>query len=178
MQSDGFTLVVKKSRPRKKSNNLVIEVNLPLNLDKFNVTLIANNVKSHLNNKFDKCVCYGLGSLGLRVSQIQLKFLIELALPVELFDPQFTIPEMEYLAQLGFVILKDTQCIYTRPNTCFFIPHGLPFMYQNVIASNDLKSIAIIGNNLVDFIQITAPVIYPLLQLENAFNNTCVHLWP
>jgi SRR1 len=185
MEKDGFTLVTRKSR-MQKGQKPVVAAHMPSNINHLlkvhKEKLSTSRIYIQLLVKpFKHIVCFGLGSLNHRNSQIQLSLLILLAgefkSSVTVYDPHSTKEEQLFLQELGFAQDECTDCCKKVEHvTLFYMVHCPTWMYTKIMDANkaNLELVHIVGNSFDD-IGLTCDNDVKLENDLGVFNNTSLH---
>ena len=113
---------------------------------------------------FQSIVCYGLGSLEIFRSQLQLALIcaIRERFPTSItsaysYDPCHSQNDKYFIRQAGFVTLEENdqgrRDIGTKDTVLFFMPHCDRWLYCNVLEKqqHNLDRIYILGNSFIEY---------------------------
>lgn len=181
MQNGGFTIVTKRSR--KMQSRAVTFNDLPAGLDSklcyYQQVIKSSKLFKSIKKRpiSSQVVCYGLGPLHLLASQVQLAMLLLLtpAHNISFYDPILNPKEVAFLMSLGMIQEEAIDCfkVVIVP-TLFYMIHCPHSLYNNILKSNSLSNIQIIGNS----IEIISKEMLrlPDFEISNVFSDTYLYI--
>jgi hypothetical protein len=193
VDDDGFKLVVRRKKssnntrqPKQENKSMVKDRDFEkscassFSVDSFLSRQVALQRKiqqtplfSSLRNEtptFHSVICYGLGSLSISRSKLQLALLCSLLDDLSpctnkvSFDPCHGESDKLVLKSLGFTIIevdeRGQRDLNPNETTLFFMPHCDRWLYCNVLEKHKdhLSSIVILGNSFKEYSKISTDV--------------------